>query len=112
MNVSEPTRQQQKLPASELILSVLGSIALIAAAIFASFLGRFLSYGGLETTLSAAAFNALMFLAVYGPFLITVSLLLWALYRLGTGRRASWITALGIVALIVNYNVVGNAMTL
>jgi len=107
-----PSGQEQvyKIPVWETIAVVLGNIVLSVAAYFASFIGRFLSYGALETTLSEAVFTLLMNLAVYGPLGIVVGSVLWGIYRLSKGKSAWWIAVLGIIALIVNFNGIAFAM--
>ena len=107
-----PSSQEQvhKIPVGAIIAVVLGNIVLSVAAYFASFIGRFLSYGALETTLSEAVFTLLMNLAVVGPFGVVLGSVLWGLYRLRKGRSAWWIAGLGMAALIVIFYGVAFAM--
>lgn len=82
---------------------VVSSAVLIAAAFAASFLGRFLSYGAVGTDKSTAEMNAVMGLAVYGPFVITLLAIGAGAFLLQRGR-SGWVVPLaGVVLLIVNF---------
>ena len=110
--MTDPSSQEQvyKIPPGALIAVVLGNIVLSVAAYFASFIGRFLSYGALETTLSESVFTLLMNLAVYGPLGIVLGSVLWGFFRLSKGQSTWWIAGLGLAALLVNFWGVAFAM--
>lgn len=99
-----------KAPAGATTALVFAGIALAVAAVIASVMGRFLSYGGLETTKSAAAFNALMGLAVFGPFMIATVCIVWGIALLNKKRHGAWTAGVGIVAIVANFYVVAAAI--
>ena len=78
---------------------IIGNIILIVAAIIASFFGRFLAFGVLETALSESAFLLMVQVAVYGPVGVVLVSVLWGIYRLNSRKSAWWIAGLGILAL-------------
>lgn len=97
------TAQPRKFPASEYVTFTLLSVARLFGAVFASSMGRFLSYAGTVTTRSASKFNAGMGFVVGGPFVIFAGVLLlgWMFYA--RGLRAWFLPLLGIIALIINF---------
>lgn len=82
---------------------LVSSTLLIVAAFAASFLGRFLSYGAVGTDKSTAEMNAVMGLAVYGPFVITLLAIGVGAFLLQRGRSVWAVPLAGVVLLIVNF---------
>ena len=93
--MTEPSGQTRTpLPVGDTVGFVVTALVAAIAAFVASFLGRFLSFGATGTTLGTGAVNAVMSLAVAGPFV------LWRLSR----RTISWPLPLAaVVLMVVNY---------
>jgi hypothetical protein len=98
-----PEGQARPISTGETVAFVLTTSLLAVAALIASTLGRFLSFGGPESTLSAGAFDTAMGFAVYGPFLIAVVAFLIGLFRLVNRRRAWLFPLIGIGLIIVEF---------
>jgi len=103
--MTSPSSQEivHKIPVWEVIVVVLGNIVLSFAAILAGFLGSFLGYGALESTLPGPVLGFLLSLATFGPIGIVLGSVLWGFFRLMNGKSAWWMAGLGIAALIVNF---------
>ncbi|RLP76096.1 hypothetical protein D9V32_08040 [Mycetocola tolaasinivorans] len=96
---------------------VLGMIALGIAALFSSFMGRFLAYAGTvpgrEYTKNPPLDGEfVMGIAVYGPFLVVIGVLCWGIFRLGQGKSAGWITLIGLALLPVLFYGAGAIISL
>ena len=100
------TAPRPSLPPIEYVSFGLLSAVLLLGAVIASFLGRFLSYAALETTRSEASFNSAMGFAVWGPFVILGIAVLVGLVLYSVRRRAWFVPLIGLVALVVNFNVI------
>ena len=102
--MTEPSGQTRTpLPVGDTVGFVVTALVAAIAAFVASFLGRFLSFGATGTTLGTGAVNAVMSLAVAGPFVLLVAAVGLGLWRLSR-RTISWPLPLAaVVLMVVNY---------
>lgn len=98
-DVDAPRPQMRSLRGGEIAAFVISSIVLLFASFVASTLGGFLGYAGTVTTLSGTAFNTVMTLAVAGPWLMAVVLIVWGMARLAQRRRAWPFPLIGVPML-------------
>ena len=104
---TQETRAVGPRSGGEIAAFVILGLLLGFATMFASFMGRFLSFGWLADSHhpTDGQIAATMNLAVGGPWVIAAVVLLWGFLRLLNGK-ASWpLPLVGGVLLIVNFYV-------
>lgn len=82
---------------------VICSVLLVILAFVASFLGRFLSFAGTDTSRPHAALNELVAIAVYGPAVITTVAIIAGIALLVRRRPAWYVPLIGMAGLGVTY---------